>query len=97
VGTHTAKPSTFPSISEITIPIAFAAPVFDAYDKEQDIDKFMRVVEMPEIKENDFNLNISRYIDTNEAEEEIDLKAVRESIALLEEKEKPLTGSRISI
>ena len=50
----------------------------------------MRVVGMTEIKENDYNLNISRYIDTNEAEEEIDLKAVIENIGLLEEKEKSI-------
>jgi len=66
------------------------AKIVDAYDGEVDIDKFMRVVGMSEIKENDYNLNISRYIDTNEAEEEIDLKAVRESITQLEEKEKAI-------
>jgi type I restriction enzyme M protein len=64
--------------------------VLQAYDQEQDVDKFMRVVDMAEIRENDYNLNISRYIDTNEAEEEIDLKAVIESIALLEEKEEAI-------
>lgn len=64
--------------------------VVDAYDGEADIDKFMRVVEMAEIKENDYNLNISRYIDTNETEEEIDLKAVREIIAQLDAKEKAI-------
>ena len=45
---------------------------------------------MEEIKENDYNLNISRYIDTSEPEEEIDLKAVLESISELEEKEKAI-------
>lgn len=64
--------------------------VVDAYDGEVNIDKFMRVVGMAEIKENDYNVNISRYIDTNDAEEEIDLKIVLESIAQLEEKEKAI-------
>ena len=64
--------------------------VVEAFDKEEDVDKFMRVVGMEEIKENDYNLNISRYIDTNEPEEEIDLKEVMESIANLEEKEKAI-------
>ena len=64
--------------------------VIDAYDGEVDIDKLMRVVGMEEIKENDYNLNISRYIDTNEAEEEIDLKVVLGSIAQLEDKEKAI-------
>lgn len=62
----------------------------EAYDACRDVDKFMRVVEMTEIRENDYNLNISRYIDTSEPEEEIDLKAVLKSIAGLEEKEKTI-------
>jgi type I restriction enzyme M protein len=42
-----------------------------------------------EIVENDFNLNIPRYIDTFEAEEEIDIKAVQVEIDTLE---RELTG-----
>ena len=67
---------------------AHIGKVIDAYNQEQEMDKFMRVVEMKEIKENEYNLNISRYIDTSEPEEEICLKAVLESIADLEKKEK---------
>jgi type I restriction enzyme M protein len=37
-----------------------------------------------EIKDNDFNLNISRYVDTYTAEKEVDLKAVQEDIEGLE-------------
>lgn len=62
--------------------------VIESYDAETDIDKFMRVVDMSEIKENDYNLNISRYIITNEAEVEIDLSMVLKKIAQLEEKER---------
>ncbi|MFK5936809.1 MAG: N-6 DNA methylase, partial [Sulfurimonas sp.] len=54
------------------------------------IDKFMRVVDMSEIVENDYNLNISRYIDTSEEEIIIDIKAVREDITELENKEKEI-------
>ena len=42
--------------------------------------RFMRVVDMEEIKENDFNLNISRYIDTLEPEKPIDVKAELEKL-----------------
>ena len=35
---------------------------------------------MKEIKENEFNLNIPRYVDTFEEEAEIDLKAVSDDI-----------------
>jgi len=42
--------------------------------------RFMRIVDMEEIKENDFNLNISRYIDTLEPEKPIDVKAELEKL-----------------
>lgn len=44
-------------------------------------DKFSRVVSINEIEENDFNLNISRYIDSTEAEQEIDINEVVLNIA----------------
>ena len=47
----------------------------------------MRVVALSEIKENDFNLNISRYIDTTEPEPEVDILAVKQTIADLEQQE----------
>jgi type I restriction enzyme M protein len=46
-----------------------------AFNAWQDEDRFCRVVDMKEIEENDFNLNISRYIDTLEPEKPIDVKA----------------------
>jgi type I restriction enzyme M protein len=47
----------------------------DAFRAWTDEDRFCRVVDMKEIEENDFNLNISRYIDTLEPEKPIDVKA----------------------
>ena len=41
---------------------------------------------MKEIEENDYNLNIPRYVDTFEEEEEIDIKAVMAEIKELESK-----------
>ncbi len=49
-----------------------------------DIAKFAHRASLGEITENDFNLNISRYVDTFEQEEDIDLKAVQQEIARLE-------------
>ena len=37
-----------------------------------------------EIKENDFNLNIPRYVDTFEEEELVDIDAVQRNIATIE-------------
>ena len=46
---------------------------------------------MDEIKENDYNLNISRYVDTFEEEEEIDLDAVQVELEKIDEEDKKVT------
>ncbi|MEQ6166162.1 class I SAM-dependent DNA methyltransferase [Ekhidna sp. MALMAid0563] len=61
--------------------------IVDAHDTQADVDKYMRLVGLDEVKENDYNLNISRYIDTSEPEPEVDLKAVKEKLAALDKKE----------
>lgn len=66
--------------------------IVKAYDGLQELEKFMRIVEINEIIENDFNLNITRYIDTSEKEEEVDLLKVKERLAALEEKEKQINA-----
>jgi len=43
-------------------------------------DKYSYVATFEEIQENEFNLNIPRYVDTFEEEEEVDIKAVQEEI-----------------
>lgn len=43
----------------------------------ESVDKYAYLASFDEIKENDYNLNIPRYVDTFEEEEEIDLLAVR--------------------
>lgn len=50
------------------------------YDKYETIDKFSYVASIDEIKENDYNLNIPRYVDTFEEEEPVDMDAVKENI-----------------
>lgn len=42
--------------------------ICDAYKQRLDIDKFSRLVSFQEIQENDYNLNIPRYVDTYEPE-----------------------------
>lgn len=48
-------------------------------------EKYAYVATIDEIRENDYNLNIPRYVDTFEEEEEIDIKAVQQDIAALEQ------------
>ena len=40
--------------------------IVQAYEAFEDVDRFAHVADMEEIEENDFNLNISRYVDTTE-------------------------------
>jgi type I restriction enzyme M protein len=48
------------------------------------VERYARRVPMQEIIDNDYNLNISRYVSTAEAEQEIDLKAVHAELAKIE-------------
>ncbi len=51
--------------------------IVETYHARKSVDKYAYLASVDEIKENDFNLNIPRYVDTFEEEEEIDLMAVR--------------------
>lgn len=55
--------------------------LFQAYKDRKDVDKFAHVASFDEIRENEFNLNIPRYVDTFEPEPEIDLAEVNKAMA----------------
>jgi type I restriction enzyme M protein len=61
------------------------AKIIDTYQFRKEEDRYSRRVEMAEIEKNDFNLNISRYISTAEAEPEIDLEATHGELVKIEE------------
>ena len=61
------------------------AKIVEAFNARADIEKYARAVPVSEIAENDFNLNIPRYIDTFEAEEEIDVAALQVEIRKIED------------
>lgn len=46
-----------------------------AFKGGKDIERYTRVVSLDQIEKNDWNLNISRYVDTTEAAEKVDVKA----------------------
>ena len=54
--------------------------------KSIEVEKYLRVVEMSEIIANDFNLNISRYIDTSIQEISVNIHNVLERSRHIEEK-----------
>ena len=47
--------------------------VVETYKNREDIEKYAHVASFEEIKENDFNLNIPRYVDTFEEKEEVNI------------------------
>jgi len=49
--------------------------IVDCVIKRENIDKFSRVVSREEIRNNDYNLNIPRYVDSNEKQEHYDIYA----------------------
>lgn len=58
--------------------------IVTTYEKRENVDKYSYVASFDEIKENDFNLNIPRYVDTFEEEELIDIDEVKQNIADIE-------------
>ena len=60
--------------------------ILDTYINRKDVEKYAHAASLEEVEENDYNLNIPRYVDTFEEEEEIDIKAVMKEIKELEAK-----------
>ena len=54
--------------------------IIDTYRLRSEEDKYSYVAPLTEIAENDYNLNIPRYVDTFEEEEPVDITAVSEEI-----------------
>ena len=55
----------------------------DVVEKRAFIDKYAYVASLNEIKENDFNLNIPRYVDTFIEEDPVDILEVSNSLNLM--------------
>ena len=60
--------------------------IIETYRTRAEIEKYSHCATLKEIEENDYNLNIPRYVDTFEEEEPIDIKAVMAEIKELEAK-----------
>lgn len=52
--------------------------IVETYQKRTDVEKYAHLASLDEIQGNDYNLNIPRYVDTFEQEEEIDLNEVKQ-------------------
>lgn len=60
--------------------------IVSTYQYRKTEDRYSRCVTLEEIAKNDYNLNISRYISTAQAEEEVDLKVVNAKLVEIEAK-----------
>ena len=58
--------------------------IYSTYKNRKDVEKLARKVSLKEIEENDFNLNITRYVDTFTEEAPVDIKANLKELAELE-------------
>ncbi|MFA5086043.1 MAG: type I restriction-modification system subunit M [Candidatus Paceibacterota bacterium] len=64
--------------------------IYSAYKVRKNVEKFARKVNFKEIEENDFNLNITRYVDTFIEEEPVDIKANLKELEALDPELKKL-------
>ena len=62
--------------------------IVEAYRKFKDVEGFTRVVSVDEIRENNYNLNVTLYVYPKEEEEKIDLAAELEEFEKIEAEEK---------
>lgn len=68
------------------------AKIVKAYRDFEDGEKFCRVVSMNEIEENEYNLNITRYVDTTPDEEPVDVEAVVQELTELRARRAEVEG-----
>jgi type I restriction enzyme M protein len=58
--------------------------IVNTYRERKEIERYSHLATLDEVRENDYNLNIPRYVDTFEEEEPIDIQAVMADIKKLE-------------
>jgi type I restriction enzyme M protein len=73
-----------PAKSQNLLGEAHAETIVKTYRDRVVVDKYSYLADLEEIEGNDFNLNIPRYVDTFEPEEQIDIAAVQREIVQIE-------------
>ena len=59
--------------------------ILETYKARKEVEKYAHVATLEEIQENDYNLNIPRYVDTFEEEEPVDIEATKQKITQIED------------
>ncbi|MDR3379949.1 type I restriction-modification system subunit M [Cupriavidus basilensis] len=80
-----ASTDFLPGKNQNTLADAHFDRIVAAFAARKNSDKYAYVAAFEELAENDFNLNIPRYVDTFEEEEEIDVAALQKDIERLED------------
>ena len=60
------------------------AKILETYKAKKKLEKYSHKATLEEIQENDYNLNIPRYVDTFEEEEKVDIEATKQKIEYIE-------------
>lgn len=66
------------------LPDSAIEKILDVYNNRRSIDKYSYLATLEEVRNNEYNLNIPRYVNTFEEEEEIDLQEVADKIKALD-------------
>ena len=67
--------------------------IFKTYSKREEIEKYAHRATLNEIRENEYNLNIPRYVDTFEQEEEVDITLISKDLKNIQQEELELKKS----
>ena len=54
--------------------------IVKAFQNFKDVDRYCHVANFEELKENEFNLNVPRYVDISESEEDIDIQEAHDEL-----------------
>lgn len=79
------------------LPASQIEKIMKIFDGREEILKFSHLASFQEVKENDFNLNIPRYVNTFEEKKEIDVMALQNEIESLEAELIQVRSKMISI
>lgn len=66
--------------------------IVDTYNKRKSEDKYSNVVILEEIRKNDFNLNIAKYVDTFDADEPIDIEVLANELKSIDKQLVPINA-----
>ena len=72
------------AVTQNTLADEHVEKIIDVYRQRETIAKYAYVASLDEVKENDYNLNIPRYVDTFEEEEPIDIDAIVKDLRSIE-------------